>query len=396
MSFGHSGKSGNFGGKGGDFGKGYGKGMGKGSKGKGKGFRENFEGNRYQRFNNMGKGTGFEDRGGFGSMGGGKGEGGYSGEQYGSSGGNYEGGYSGHSGEQYGGRRNPSGLDRNEVRRRMSAIDRSKYQGFMRAMSPQERKELIEMCCEAGKCKEILGRPQSMTDISRIIELMGPCSRMAWDGFDFKDWTHYRQTMDFCAWMAGEMKEDKWDEFFVYIRKNLYRWGGPRLIHEAGGIVNFILGGGMKNLLLDEMSGDYGNRMFCGGSSIMEELLMKRLETQEDGKGETKTMGDAFSEIGSSLSASINLPATMLSEFGDGKDVSNSKRDSTDSMAGSGCGEAFTPNDQVKVTKDDLMARMTKLQADFKRLEEEELNESPAAAVKKRKRRKSAGKSADE
>ena len=65
-------------------------------------------------------------------------------------------------------------------------------------------------------------------------------------------------------------------------------------------------------------------------------------------------------------------------------------------MAGSGCGEVFTPNDQVKVTKDDLMARMTKLQADFKRLEEEELNESPAAAVKKRKRRKSAGKSADE
>ena len=59
MNFGHSGKSG----KGGDFGKGYGKGMGKGSKG-GKGFRENFEGNRYQRFNDMGKGTGFEDRGG--------------------------------------------------------------------------------------------------------------------------------------------------------------------------------------------------------------------------------------------------------------------------------------------------------------------------------------------
>ena len=67
MNFGHSGKSG----KGGDFGKGYGKGMGKGSKG-GKGFRENFEGNRYQRFNDLGKGSGFDDHGGFGSMGGGK------------------------------------------------------------------------------------------------------------------------------------------------------------------------------------------------------------------------------------------------------------------------------------------------------------------------------------
>ena len=63
MNFGHSGKSGNFGGKGGDFGKGYGKGMGKGSTGKGKGFRENFEGNRYQRFNDMGKGTRFDDQG---------------------------------------------------------------------------------------------------------------------------------------------------------------------------------------------------------------------------------------------------------------------------------------------------------------------------------------------
>ena len=145
MNFGHSGKSG----KGGDFGKGYGKGMGKGSKG-GKGFRENFEGNRYQRFNDLGKGSGFDDHGGFGSMGGGKG-------------GNFEGGYSGYSGEQYGssggyqkgGKGNSLGLDRNEIRRRMSAIDRSKYQGYMRIMSSQERKELIEMCCEAGKCKEI-------------------------------------------------------------------------------------------------------------------------------------------------------------------------------------------------------------------------------------------------
>ena len=84
MNFGHSGKSG----KGGDFGKGYGKSMGKGSKG-GKGFRENFEGNRYQRFNDLGKGSGFDDHGGFGSMGGGKG-------------GNFNGGYSGYSGEQYG------------------------------------------------------------------------------------------------------------------------------------------------------------------------------------------------------------------------------------------------------------------------------------------------------
>ena len=118
----------------------------------------------------------------------------------------------------------------------------------------------------------------------------------------------------------------------------------------------------------------------------MDELLMQRLETQEKGKGETKTMGDAFSEIGASLSASIDVS-------GDDNDVSNSKRDSTDSVAGSGGGEAFTPRDQVKVSKDDLMARMAQLQEDFKRLEEEELQDSPAAAVKKRKRRKSTSKS---
>ena len=155
---------------------------------------------------------------------------------------------------------------------------------------------------------------------------------MAWDGFDFDKWTHYRQTMDFCAWISGEMKEDKWDEFFVYIRKNLYRFGGIRLIHEAGGIVNFILSGGMKKLLMDEMSGDYGNHDFCGGSSIMEAELSKRFETKEEGKG--KTMGDAFSEIGSSLSASIDVSGN-----GDGKEVSFSM----DSVSGSGGGEVFTP-----------------------------------------------------
>ena len=62
-------------------------------------------------------------------------------------------------------------------------------------------------------------------------------------------------------------------------------------------------------------------------------------------------------------------------------------------MAGSGGGEAVTPNDQVKVTKENLMEKMAQLQADFKRLEEEDLNESPAQAVKKRKRRQSSGKS---
>ena len=39
------------------------------------------------------------------------------------------------------------------------------------------------------------------------------------------------------------------------------------------------------------------------------------------------------------------------------------------------------------------MAKMEQLQADFKRLEEEELKDSPAQAVKKRKRRQSSGKS---
>ena len=62
-------------------------------------------------------------------------------------------------------------------------------------------------------------------------------------------------------------------------------------------------------------------------------------------------------------------------------------------VAGSGGGEAFTPNDQVRVTKENLMEKMEQLQADFKRLEEEELKESPAQAVKKRKRGQSSGKS---
>ena len=39
-----------------------------------------------------------------------------------------------------------------------------------------------------------------------------------------------------------------------------------------------------------------------------------------------------------------------------------------------------------------LMAKMEQLQKDFENLEREELNDSPAAGVKKRKRRKSIGK----
>ena len=51
-----------------------------------------------------------------------------------------------------------------------------------------------------------------------------------------------------------------------------------------------------------------------------------------------------------------------------------------------------TPQEQTKVTKETPQARMLELQEDFKRLEDEELQESPAQAVKKRKRRKSSGK----
>ena len=95
-------------------------------------------------------------------------------------------------------------------------------------------------------------------------------------------------------------------------------------------------------------------------------------------------MGDAFTDIGTSLSDSITTSGN-----GDGKNVSFSM----DSVAGSGGGEVFTPNDQVKVTKENLMAKMEQLQADFKKLEEEDLKDSPAQAVKKRKRRQSSEKS---
>ena len=78
-----------------------------------------------------------------------------------------------------------------------------------------------------------------------------------------------------------------------------------------------------------------------------------------------------------------------ISGDGDGKNVSFSM----DSVAGSGGLEVSTPNDQVKITKENLMAKMEQLQADFKKLEEEELKDSPAQAVKKRKRRQSSGKS---
>ena len=157
---------------------------------------------------------------------------------------------------------------------------------------------------------------------------------------------------------------------------------GPNGKVGAGGIVNFILSGGMKKLLMDEMSGDYGNHDFCGGSSIMDAELSKRFETKEEGNG--KTMGDAFTDIGTSLSDSITMSGN-----GDGKNVSFSM----DSVAGSGGGEVFTPNDQVKITKENLMAKMEQLQADFKKLEEEDLKDSPAQAVKKRKRRQSSEKS---
>ena len=303
------------------------------------------------------------------------------------------------------GKSGASGLDRTEVRRRMDAVERSKYQGYMRVMQTSERAELIQMCCEAGDCKDIMKREQSMKDISRILEIMGPCARMAWDGFDFAAWTHYRQTMDFCAWISGEMKEDKWDEFFVYIRKNLYRWGGPRLIRDAGGLVNFLLDdNGMKQLLLDEMGGAYGNVSFCGGSSIMNELEIERRKHEEksnkdDGVessvGHEKTLGDVFSDIGKSLSD--NIHGQDGKEKGNGSNVSES---GTGGGGGSGsnpfdCVDGRemmeTPVEQTKVTREMLMSKMKQLQEDFDNLEQSELNDSPAAAVKKRKRRKSSG-----
>ena len=191
----------------------------------------------------------FYGGGGFGSM--------QNDGNYGSSSGDYgsSGSYGSSSGRyERGGKGNSSGLERHEIRRRMEAENRSRYQGFMRVMATADRKELLEMICNAGNCKEILSRAQSVKDIDRVLEIMGPCARLAWDGFDFDKWTHMKQLMDFCIWIAGEMKEDKWDEFLIFIRKNLYRWGGPRLIHEAGGLINFIVGGGLKRVLIDEMS----------------------------------------------------------------------------------------------------------------------------------------------
>ena len=63
---------------------------------------------------------------------------------------------------------------------------------------------------------------------------------------------------------------------------------------------------------------------------------------------------------------------------------------------GNGWGIMETPQEQTKVTKETLQERMLQLQEDFRRLEEEELQDSPAQAVKKRKRRKSSGKGKEE
>ena len=56
-------------------------------------------------------------------------------------------------------------------------------------------------------------------------------------------------------------------------------------------MINFIVGGGLKRVLIDEMSGDYGNVMFCGGSTILEAEMRKNLEDEvlkkDDGKGKT-------------------------------------------------------------------------------------------------------------
>ena len=168
------------------------------------------------------------------------------------------------------------------------------------------------------------------------------------------------------------MKDDKWDEFLVFIRKNLYRWGGPRLIREAGGLINFIIGGGLKKVLMAEMSGDYGNVMFCGGSTILEAELRKTLESEvlkKDG-GEGSTLGQSESGSGG----------------GDGE-VNNAFH-----CTGDGGEIMETPKDDTKLSRENLQARMEELQADFKRLEDEERNDSPAASVKKRKRRASKGK----
>ena len=137
----------------------------------------------------------------------------------------------------------------------------------------------------------------------------------------------------------------------------------------------------IARVLIDEMSGDYGNVMFCGGSTILEAEMRKNLEDEvlnkDDGKG--KTMGDAFNEVSSSLSASIV-------EDGNGNSVGMKSESEIEIME--------TPREE-KVTKEILQARMLQLQKDFQRLEEEELQDSPAQTVKKRKRRKSSGKGKD-
>ena len=383
---------GQYGGKGGEYGdrskgshggNGYGKGYGKGDGnygGKSGGYADQSKGS-----------YGGKGGGGFGSMHGGRNfgsssYGGSSGGSYGSSSGGYENGSTGGKGNSSGGF--ASGLDRYEIRRRMEAEDRSRYQGFMRVMTTSDRKQLLEMICNAGNCKDILTRAISVKDIDRVLEIMGPCARQAWDGFDFEKWTHMKQLMDFCFWIYGEMKDDKWDEFLVFIRKNLYRWGGPRLIREAGGLINFIIGGGLKKVLMAEMSGDYGNVMFCGGSTILEAELRKTLESEvlkKDG-GEGSTLGDAFSDISASLITSIKGQSESGSGGGDGE-VNNAFH-----CTGGGGEIMETPKDDIKLSRENLQARMEELQADFKRLEDDERNDSPAASVKKRKRRASKGK----
>jgi len=108
----------------------------------------------------------------------------------------------------------------------------------------------------------------------------------------------------------------------------------------------------------------------------MRKNLEDEVLNKDDGK--EKTMGDAFNEVSSSLSASI---------VEDGNENSVGMKSESEIME--------TPQEQNKVTKEILQARMLQLQEDFKRLEEEELQDSPAQTVKKRKRRKSSGKGKD-
>ena len=158
-----------------------------------------------------------------------------------------------------------------------------------------------------------------------------------------------------------EHKEDGLHHFIRFIKDLCYAWKGPRPIHMANGILDFLFkkldtDDGMKlsraeMIILHHYVSD---PQMMGGSAhfdgVIKDMREKRRKSAASGKSDT---------------------ATTASDSGGG--------------GGSTTTLATTPAEKVKVTRETLAATLAACQAAMKQLDEKE-DDSPAAAVKKRRK----------